>query len=46
MGWKSWATLMLSCAALAGCVEAAVIGAGAIIADDIMEKEGGGDGLF
>ena len=43
---KLWLILALAVTGLSGCVPLVVGAGGAVVADEIMEQEGGGDGLF
>ncbi|WP_343081775.1 hypothetical protein [Ostreiculturibacter nitratireducens] len=48
MGKKLWMVLAMMAAgtALSGCAPLVIAGAGAVVADEVMEEKGGGDGLF
>ncbi len=45
---KLWRVLVLimACTAVSGCTPLLVGAAGAVIVDEVMEQEQGGDGLF
>ncbi|MDH3262969.1 MAG: hypothetical protein OEM24_03105 [Paracoccaceae bacterium] len=46
MGLRAWTALTLVVAALSGCAPLVVGGAAVVVADEVMEQESGGDGLF
>lgn len=48
MRGKFWVILAMMAAgtALSGCAPLVVGAAGAVVVDEVMEQEGGGDGLF
>lgn len=46
MGLRMWLALALSMTALSGCAPLVVGAAGAVVVDEVMEQESGGDGLF
>ena len=43
--WQALA-LVVACTAVSGCTPLVVGAAGAVIVDEVMEQEQGGDGLF
>lgn len=43
-GWKLMAAIVMS--TLAGCAPLIVGGAAAVVADEVVEQDRGGDGLF
>ena len=43
--WRALA-LVVTCTAVSGCTPLVVGAAGAVVVDEVMEQEQGGDGLF
>jgi|GEM_PF-6131741 len=43
---KTWIAMLLSLVTLPACAPLVVAGAGAVVADTVVEETQGGDGLF
>ena len=46
MHLKFWLVLTIATATLSGCAPVVIGAAGAVVADEVIEQEKGGDGLF